>query len=309
MTDRPDRIALETARSQHGAISSSQAWRAGISPTMAKRRLGDGRWFAASPGIYVVGGAPDTWRQRLWVALLEAGDGAFVSHRSSSALRTVPGFAPGIVEVSKPRALDHTIHHGVLHESGLILPGHLTTVDGIPCSSLARTMFELAAVIRGDRLIRAVDNAMAHRGLTSQQLQDIVRDMAKRGRTGSAIMRKISEARGADYVPPESGLEAELIDLLVGAGLPEPERQLSLGDEDSFIGRVDLGYRRYKLLLEVDGGPWHTSVSARAHDRERRNRLTALGFRILNFDEEDIRVHTTRTVRRVRTALAEARAA
>jgi hypothetical protein len=276
---------------------------------MVKRRLGDGRWHAASYGVYRVGGAPDTWRQRLWVALLEAGDGAFVSHRSSSALFVVPGFPPGIVEVSKPRALDHTIHAGVLHESGLILPGHLTTVDGIPCSTLARTMFELAAVVRGDRLIRAVDNAMAHRGLTSQQLEDIVREMAKRGRKGSAIMRKISEQRGPDYVPPESGLESELIDLLVGAGLPEPERQIEVGDEDSFIGRVDLGYRRRKLLLEVDGGPWHTSVSARAHDRERRNRLTAAGWRVMNFDEDDIRVHRTRTVRRVRTALAEALAA
>jgi hypothetical protein len=309
MSMHSDRPALTTAEAQHGALSSRQAREAGLTDRMVKQRLASGRWTALSYGVYRVGGAPDTWRQRLWVALLEAGDGAFVSHRSSSALFTVPGFAPGIVEVSKPKALDHTIRHGVLHESGLILPGHLTTIDGIPCSTLARSMFELAAVIRGDRLIRAVDNAMAHRGLTSQHLEDIVRDMAKRGRKGSAIMRKISEARGPHYVPPESGLESELIDLLVGAGLPEPERQLSLGDEDSFIGRVDLGYRRHKVLLEVDGAPWHASVSARAHDRERRNRLTALGFRILNFDEDDIRVHTTRTVRRVRTALAEAIAA
>ena len=297
------------ARLQHGAFSSRQALASGLSRPAILHRLQSGRWTPASPGVHRIGGSPDTWRQRLWVALLEAGDGSFVSHRSSSALFTVPGFAPGIIEVSKPKALDHTIHGGVLHESGLILPGHLTTVDGIPCSTLARTMFELAAVISNERVIRAVDNAMAHRGLTSQQLEDIVREMAKRGRKGSAIMRKVSEARGPDYVPPESGLEAELIDLLVGAGLPEPEKQIELGNADTFIGRVDLGYRRQKLLLEVDGGPWHTSVSARAHDRERRNRLTAAGWRVMNFDEDDIRAHTARTVRRVRTALTEAAAA
>lgn len=308
MTQRPDRLALDVARSQHGAISSEQAWEAGLSPSMVKRRLDDGRWIAASYGVYRVNGAPETWHQRLWLALLEAGKHAFVSHRSAGALLTVPGFVPGIVEVSKPRALDHTIHAGVLHESGRILPHHLTTIDGIPCSTLARTMFDLAAVVHHDRLIRAVDNAMAHRGLTSQQLEDVVGEMARRGRKGSAIMRKVAEARGPDYVPPDSGLESELIDLLDGAGLPEPTRQVVLGD-DSVIGRVDLLYPTHRLVLEVDGGPWHASVSDRASDRDRDNRLSALGYRVLRFTEDDVRTHRARTVHRVRSALDGAAAA
>ena len=72
----------------------------------------------------------------------------------------------------------------------------------------------------------------------------VLDDHAARGRAGSGVLRQLLIERGGRYAAPESELEARFIALVSASGLPQPERQVDLGDADSWIGRVDFVYRR-----------------------------------------------------------------
>src|SRR5919106_1359622 len=106
----------------------------------------------------------------------------------------------------------HPPPDGALHAMPLP-PAHVTVVDGIPCTTVARTLFDLAASEKWERRVeRAMDNALAMRLVTVATLDDLVR--RSKGRKGVVRMRKLLETRQAEYVPPASELEARFFELV-----------------------------------------------------------------------------------------------
>jgi hypothetical protein len=96
-------------------------------------------------------------------------------------------------------------------------------------------------------------------------------------------------------------METRLRLLLVLAGLPRPEAQVSLYDDaGGFLGRPDLLYREPRLALEYDGGTHRNSL---ADDNRRQNRLLAAGFRLLRFTAGDVLGTPDAVVALVRSAL------
>ena len=108
----------------------------------------------------------------------------------------------------------------------------------------------------------------------------------------------------ADYVDAasQSPMETRLRLLLVLAGLPRPQVQVSVGDENSFLGRADLYYPDHRLIIEYDGGTHRDSF---ASDNRRQNRLLDAGYRMLRFSAGDVYGPPNEVVDLVRSALAE----
>jgi very-short-patch-repair endonuclease len=94
--------------------------------------------------------------------------------------------------------------------------------------------------------------------------------------------------RNPDFVAPESELEALFLELVEGYGLAVPERQVDLGDGDSWIGRVDFLFRGARLVVEVDGAEFHDGLADRRRDAERDERLEAAGWTVLRFRWDDV---------------------
>ena len=103
-------------------------------------------------------------------------------------------------------------------------------------------LFDLAALVRPERLERAASNAIAMRLTNERNLFAILDELGKRGRPGTAAFRAMLERR-AGGVRPDSGLEALFLRQLEREGLPIPECQVWLGD-DELIGRVDFYWPR-----------------------------------------------------------------
>lgn len=156
---------------------------------------------------------------------------------------------------------------------------HLTLVAGIVTTRPARTLVDLAAVVHPGRTERAVDNCLAAGSVTFGSLHETFLDLAGRGRKGVAVMRAILGERDADYVPPASELEALFHELIRAAGLPEPVRQLDVGDSQGWVGRVDFAYPRIRLLIELDGRRFHSALLDRQADKRRDERLATGGWR------------------------------
>jgi very-short-patch-repair endonuclease len=169
-------------------------------------------------------------------------------------------------------------------------------------------VFDLAGSLPPGRFERALDNALAYKLTTLAEVRDVAAQLCRRGRTGSRLMRELLAARGADFRPVESGLEALLLAALLDGGLPEPDRQVDLGGA-GWVGRVDLYYRDARLVVEVDSERHHTAVLDAAADGRRDAELRAAGFEVLRVTEAVLRQDPGAAVEAVRRALAASTAA
>jgi hypothetical protein len=242
--------------------------------------------------VYVWRGAPDTWHRRLWIGLLEAGPDTMVSRRSSAALAGVPGFSAGPVDILKGEAHEERMRACELHVSSWIPPHHRTSIDGIPATSVARTLFDLAALgttarrrrglpyIHPDRAERAVDDALVRDLTTLDELAEVVATLGRQGRPGTTRMRAILDDRGAGHVATESALEDLFLSVVAASGLPLPSRQRALGG-DHVIGRVDFLYEAERVAIECDSRRHHFGKIDAERDRWRDLELSAAGWLVV----------------------------
>ena len=233
-------------------------------------------------GVYRLCGSPRTWEQRLVALTFAAGPQAAASHRSAAGLLDVPGFhRGGLPEVTTPRARRHRSGAvpGIVHRWRPFPSGHLTIIDGIVTTRIARTLVDLAGVVHPKRVERAVDNCLAAGTVTLESLRDTFSELAVRGRKGVAVMRSVLAERTAEIAAPASELEARFIELLRAAGLPSPVRQLDVGDDEGWIGRVDFAYPHVGLLVELDGRRHHSALLDRRADARRDDRMRLGGWR------------------------------
>ncbi|HUR22234.1 MAG TPA: type IV toxin-antitoxin system AbiEi family antitoxin domain-containing protein [Acidimicrobiales bacterium] len=295
------------AEKQHGAFTLWQARAVGFTPAAVRHRLSSGRWQELADGVYRLCGAPYTWEQRVIALTFAAGPDAAASHRSSAGLLGIPGFdRKGWPEVTTPRARRHRAPGTVVHRWRPFPEQHLTVVEGIVTTRVARTLIDLAGVLHPARTERAVDNCLAAGVLTLETLHATFGDLAGRGRKGVAAMRAILDVRTADYVAPASELEALFVALLRAAGLPEPLRQVDAGGADGWVGRIDFGYPAASLLIELDGRRHHSSLLDRRADESRDASLLAAGWRhVVRFTWSDIVNRPDAVIARLRLLLGD----
>lgn len=280
MGDGRDAAIAELAAAQHGVFSRAQAYGVGFDRGSVRWRVERQRWLRRARDVFSLNGAPETWRARCSAAVLEVGAGAVLSHRAAAALLGIPGFREGPVETTTRECVDHEVTLSRLHRTSLLPAHHVTTVDGIPCTTLPRTLFALAGTERPARVSRAVDNAMSQLGLTIGRLEEVFADLARRGRPGTVVTRRILDERGEGYVPTESELEALLVAVVSAAGDPPLRRQAVLGD-DRPIGRADFVDTAAMLVVEAQSRRYHSSWSSQVERMERHARLAALGYRVI----------------------------
>jgi predicted transcriptional regulator of viral defense system len=158
--DADRRLMRLAARDQHGVFTIDQARWAGLSPAQIKHRLASGTWVGVFTGCYRAAGAPLTWRGQLLAACWAAANGAVASHRSAAAVWELPGGRETPAEITCARWLRGR-HPGVIvHETKAMYRGDLAIRDGIPVTSVERTLLDLAAV-SGDATIEMALDAAA----------------------------------------------------------------------------------------------------------------------------------------------------
>lgn len=240
--------------------------------------------------------------------MLWAGAGSALSHQTAAALWRLEGFPPGPVVLTTTRALKPAAGIAV-HRVAALHEAAVTTLDGTTVTTPARSLLDLAAVESPEKVERALDAALTSRLVSLPKLRRSVETCGGRGRPGTAVMRRLLLQRPAGYIAPESPLERKVWDLLLRAGLPPPVRQHEMTDRGRRVARVDLAYPEARVAVEVDGYRWHTGRQTWAHDLARRNRISALGWRVLHVTHEDLTTRPHEVVDHLRSLLASATSA
>ena len=280
------RVALIAAR-QHGLITLAQARAEGATRARIRARVTTGRWSESDQGVYAVSGSPETWRQRILAGVLTLGPTGVARTRSAAALFGVPGFPERPIELLVLRPAQGKPRNGIVVQTKLLPASHCTVVDAIPVTALPRTIFDLAARLQMGRVARALDHSLAYGLAPVEWFWDVFFDLAKRGRTGTRVMRVLLNERAGHYVAPASELEAEFRELVRKHQLPEPRAQVDLGDEDDWIGRVDYLFAG-GVVVETDGRRYHSALLDVQADADRDARLRASGRRVLRLTWQDI---------------------
>jgi hypothetical protein len=227
------------------------------------------------------------------------------SHRSAAELRSLPGRSTAFLEILCPR-WRRARHDGlVVHESLEFEDEDRDQVDGIPTTTVERTLFDLASVVDPTVLDLAVENAL-RRGITSKlELQRTLTRLGKRGRRGSARFRKAIELHLADRALTESEAELRLLRLIERLGFPSPLPQYEIRDDDGrLVARVDFAYPELKIAIEYDSYAHHLGKEAHDRDGARRNAVVGLGWLPITATAADVR----RGGRRLAIDLRRARA-
>jgi hypothetical protein len=211
-------------------------------------------------------------------AVLAVGPGAVLSHRSAAMLHQLIRTDRAKIDVTI--AGRHARRHpGIdIHRSKTLTRADVTLVDDIPCTTLHRTLFDLADVESRRRVERAFDQADVMGALDVAAIQD---QLARNGtRPAATRVRAVLEEHYIGSTPTESELEEGFLALCRRAGLPLPEVQqwLILPDGGPPI-RADFLWREQRLVVEVDGMKYHGTQQATKHDARRDQRLIVHGYR------------------------------
>ncbi|MGH7506345.1 MAG: DUF559 domain-containing protein, partial [Longimicrobiales bacterium] len=225
---------------------------------------------------------------------------AVLSHRTAGVLweLVVSAREATVVEVSLPRARRRRVSGIVAHRSRDLTPADVEQLDGLPLTTPARTLLDLATPIASGELERAIARAERN-GLVSPA--DLLRRAEASPRHhGALIICKLLAAEGAPAFT-RSEAESRLLDLIRRARLRPPRVNTRLCGYE-----IDFLWAEERLVAEVDGYAWHSSAAAFARDRRRDADLHASGFRVVRFTWDDAVKHPEATIGVLAAALARA---
>ena len=290
-TARDVQLAKLAAR-QHGVVTFADLLACGFTHDAISVRVRNGRLHPLHRGVYAVGHANVTQDGCYLAAVKACGEGAVLSHRSRAMLENIIRWEDRYPDVlvlgdSVPR------HPRIKGHCTSYLPAHhVTTVRGIPVTTAARTLLDLAGALPEHRLRRAVRQARFLELTTIPSLIEVLHGPGpSRGR------KKLARILARSAAPTQSELEDVVLDLVLRGGFAHP-----LVNEPLYVaGRrivPDFRWPEQRLVIEADG-PHHDDPLERAADRERQRTLEAQGDRVLRVTWEQAIAHPQATLRRI----------
>ncbi len=270
---------------QHGVVALEQLLALGLSSPALRHRVAAGRLHRVHTGVYAVGHAPLTLDGYYMAAVLACGEGSALSHRSSADKRGLRRTHRSAIDVITTRQGGRKRAGIDAHTSSSLLPRDIELVDGIPCTTVARTLLDLAAVTPRRAVERAFDQADVLRVLDLRQIADV---LARAGRhPGAGVLRAIADDHSRKPELTRNDLEEAFLAICADAGLPRPEVNVWIALEPTGY-EADFLWRAERLIAETDGGGAHTTRSAFETDRRRDQRLMVAGYRVVRFPWQQV---------------------
>jgi very-short-patch-repair endonuclease len=291
----PDIQLAELARRQHGVVSRRQLAEVGLATGAINVRVDNGRLHVLHRGIYAVGHTLVTDKGRWMAAALAAGDGAALSHTAAAALWSMRSWRDRIIHVTAPTQRSRP---GIRFHCSRLPPDEVTVEDGIPVTTPARTLFDLAGVAPLAQLRRAVKEAEVKRLWGQLSLPDLLERHP--GRPGAAAIRAVIEM--PDRGVTRNDVEEALAALVRRARLPNPLSNTALKLGSRFV-EPDCMWPEQRVIVEVDGYETHGTRDSFESDRARDRALTAAGWRVVRVTWRQLRDESEAVARDLRALL------
>lgn len=297
-------MAAVAAR-QHGVISLDQLRELGLSASGVRGRVEAARLHSVHWAVYSLVPLTLLGRNgRFMAAVLACGATAALSYRSAAALHEIRRTDRAKIDVTTPQRSPRK-HAGLdIHRSTTLAPADVTVVHAIPCTTVARTILDLAQVIRGRPLERALDQAEIL-GLLDL---DALLDQIERNKTRPAAkrLRAVLDQHYIGSTATWSELEEALLAACRRANLPMPEVNawIDPNDDDPTAIRVDFVWREQRVIVETDGHTTHRTRQAFEQDRLRDQRLIVAGWTVIRITWRQLKQRPREVTNRIAQLLS-----
>jgi hypothetical protein len=270
----------EIGRRQHGVVSLAQVvacgfTEAGVASLVQARRL-----HRVHRGVYALGPAALAREGNWMAAVLACGPGTLLAGLSAGAHHGLISSASALIDVAAPRRIRQP---GIRAHALTLVDADRTERLGIPCTSVARTILDIAA--RRPDVLPPLERAEELGIFDLVALDDVIARNA--GHRGVRRLRHGLAAMTAGGPRFRSEFERRLLPITRAAGLPDPLVNHSILLEDGPI-EVDCYWPRLRLVVEADGYRFHRGRQEFRRDRRRDRLLAAAGIRCLRFVWEDL---------------------
>jgi hypothetical protein len=253
-----ERAIRQLAARQGGRLSRAQLLAAGLSDSALRYRIRSGRYVTEHPGVYGIAPVSRDLAGPAWAAVLACGPGAVVSHLTAAVLWNLLRHHRLPIHVTAP---GYHLREGIItHRCATLLPRDLTHQRGVPVTSRARTVLDIAPLISSRELRRIINDSARAGALRLDALGDV---LERNGRhPGARLLRPILAATGSGLT--RSGLEDDFLDFLTRSGLPLPQLNVVVDGIE-----VDAYYPEHDLIIELDTLDYHGDPQAFEGDRDR----------------------------------------
>jgi hypothetical protein len=304
-----DVLIRDLAERQHGVVSLPQLQFLGLSARAVRDRVAAGRLTRIHRGVYAVGHGRLTLRGHWMAAVLAYGRDAVLSHRSAAALHGIRRDNRPKSDVTVPGRSTRSRSRIDVHASTTLTDADVTTIDAIPCTSLARTLLDLAEVVDRRGVERAINQAEVLRIFDLRAVEKALSRAA--GRRGAGVLESVLAEYGGPTLT-EKELEERFLALCRAAGVQQPEVNAWITLDDGIAYKIDFLWRRECLAVETDGWGSHGTRQAFESDRRRGRLLSLAGWTVVRFTWRDVEREpdeVTSTLARLWSARSEAAAA
>ena len=260
-----------------------------------RSRVLAGRLHRMYLGVYSVGHRQLTENGHRLAAVLACGPGALLSHRSAAAHI---GFGPAVagrLDVTCPGRRRAGPRGIAVHLPRRLHAEDATVHDGIPVTSIARTLLDVAQVL-GERDIERALDAAARSNRCRRSAADRLLHRTRGHRGRGRLARALRNHRPA---PTRSELERRFLRLCHKAGLPYPQVNTRVAGIE-----VDALWADQRLVVELDGQAYHRTPRAFETDRRRDTTLQMSGYRVVRFSFRRLHDEPEETMRIVRELLS-----
>ncbi|HET9094520.1 MAG TPA: DUF559 domain-containing protein [Solirubrobacteraceae bacterium] len=260
-------------------ISRAQLVALGVADSTVAAWIASGYLTRVLPKVYAVGHTAPSRAAALWAAVLYAGPGAQLSHRSAAHHRGLIMHPPEEIHVSTPREKVRSIR-GAVHVHGQRTIER-SSAAGIPTTTPAQTVLDLAGEPHGLRLVRRALAVLEYRGELDRAALEAI---CGKGRSGSRTLREALAAHQPELAHTNGALEEALLGLCERFGLSVPRFNRRVC---GFA--VDAYWPEHRLVVELDGHRNHSTPAQLRRDRRRELTLRANGIAVVRYSWDLVR--------------------
>ncbi|WP_026911648.1 type IV toxin-antitoxin system AbiEi family antitoxin domain-containing protein [Patulibacter minatonensis] len=278
------RLAQLAAR-QGGIVTVAQLAACGLSRSGIRSRVKSGRLFRVGWGVYALGPVQDAWAMRWATVLSIPAAGAALSHWSAAEIHRMHDRPTTQQHVTVPGTTRAGGAGIVVHRTRTICPEDVVVVRGLPVTSPARTVLDIAARASDDTVRRMIREGEFQGLLPVGAVPAVVR--AHPHHPGVTRLRRV-DPQTAESALLQTPLEDELDLLLRSLPMPPADRQIRVVGASGAAYRLDFGWHPFALAAEADSRSAHERASALESDRFRDNDLAAKGWLTMRFVRRQI---------------------
>ncbi len=266
----------ELATRQCGRVSRAQLRALDVPDSTVDRWISDGYLIRVLPRVYAVGHAGADQPTRLFELVLFAGPGAAISHGTAAHWRGWLRFPVEKSHVSTPRRIRTRLRKVEVH-SARTLDREL--VNGIPCTTVTRTLLDLAA----SEPLSLVRRSLAQLDYERALRPEAIRAACGYGRRGSSRLLEALDTYIPAMAATKSDLEIAFLLVCRRHGLPIPNVNTIVHGVE-----VDCHWPQYGLVVELDGGGNHATAAQRNRDQGRDMKLRAHGLTVIRYTNDQV---------------------